>query len=464
MAPEARRAVTQGGAAGRVPPAGAALRRDRPRGRPGAPAAAGLAWPVRRTQPRGREPGLDSRVPGGRGEGGPGGRDGGERRVGTGAPTRRMPAQPGETQQARTRQAAGPRDGAREGREGSPPGRERAARGPGRRNPRRSPAPGRWGALQGGLGVCIIVASAAVGTIATMVTRSTPGFLLGLFVEAGTVAAALAVRPRAGRMIFPVPVLSYLVGALISGIVFDRSTGHPRRRWPSARRSGSPTASSRWPSPPCWPCDHRRPLVPLAPPQDARAERSRRPPPAAGTGPVTPVGAVAAAPRRGGTRPGLAGGPGGSPDRPNPGQAAPRARGLSRTEGHRTAGHQEAAERRAAAAPRAGPGAPGWSRGPARGGPLRRVRRVRPAAGPAVRNRALQLLQRGVAEHQVLDAVVGTEVDLRLGLVAVAVGRTPRCPGRTCRGSPCPRATARAPGGSPVTGSPAAAPSAPGRA
>jgi hypothetical protein len=67
------------------------------------------------------------------------------------------------------------------------------------------------------------VASAAVGTIATMVTRSAPGFLLGLFVEAGTVVAALAVRPRAGRMIFPVPVLSYLVGALISGFVFNRT-------------------------------------------------------------------------------------------------------------------------------------------------------------------------------------------------------------------------------------------------
>jgi hypothetical protein len=69
------------------------------------------------------------------------------------------------------------------------------------------------------------VAGAALGTIATMVTRSAPGRLLGLFVIAATVVAALAVRPRAGRMILPVPVLAYVVGALISGIVFNRSAG-----------------------------------------------------------------------------------------------------------------------------------------------------------------------------------------------------------------------------------------------
>ena len=56
-----------------------------------------------------------------------------------------------------------------------------------------------------------------------MVTRTAPGPLLGLFVVAGAFAAALAVRPRAGRMIFPVPVLSYMVAALLSGVVYDRS-------------------------------------------------------------------------------------------------------------------------------------------------------------------------------------------------------------------------------------------------
>ncbi len=120
-----------------------------------------------------------------------------------------MPAQPGATQP----RAAQPR--------ARGVGEPRGARG--RRSARRPQGRGRWGALQGGLGVCIIVASAAVGTIATMVARSTPGLLLGLFVVAGTVAAALAVRPRAGRVILPVPVLSYLVAALISGVVYSRS-------------------------------------------------------------------------------------------------------------------------------------------------------------------------------------------------------------------------------------------------
>jgi hypothetical protein len=84
---------------------------------------------------------------------------------------------------------------------------------------------GPWGALQGGLGVCIIVASTAIGAIVTMVTDAMPGGLLGAFVVIGTIAAALAVRPRAGRMLLPVPVLSYLVAALVSGVIYNRGTG-----------------------------------------------------------------------------------------------------------------------------------------------------------------------------------------------------------------------------------------------
>jgi hypothetical protein len=106
-------------------------------------------------------------------------------------------------------------------------GAARSADGPrdarGRRRKSQQPRGPRWGALQGGLGVCIIVGSAAIGAIATIATRSEPGFLLGLLVVAGTAAAALAVRPRAGWMILPVPVLSYLVAALVSGVVSVRS-------------------------------------------------------------------------------------------------------------------------------------------------------------------------------------------------------------------------------------------------
>jgi hypothetical protein len=82
---------------------------------------------------------------------------------------------------------------------------------------------GQFGSLQGGLGVCLIVASTAIGAIATMATGRAPGFMLGVFVVIGTVVAALAVRPRAGRLFFPVPVLAYLVAALIAGIIYNRS-------------------------------------------------------------------------------------------------------------------------------------------------------------------------------------------------------------------------------------------------
>jgi hypothetical protein len=62
-----------------------------------------------------------------------------------------------------------------------------------------------------------------IGAIATIVTKSQPGSVLGLSVLAGTVAAALTVQPRTGRLIFPAPALSYLIAALGAGVVYDRS-------------------------------------------------------------------------------------------------------------------------------------------------------------------------------------------------------------------------------------------------
>ena len=231
-----------------------------------------------------------------------------------------------------------------------PPSRESG----GRRNSRRSPGPGRWGALQGGLGVCIIVASAALGTVATMVTRSAPGFLLGLFVAAGTVIAALAVRPRAGRMIFPVPVLSYLVGALVSGIIYNRSAG--------TSKTALAIGAAQWIANGFFAMALATVLAIVIITARWYLWRRRREVSRAPDWPVPPYTAVDAGVRRDWND---ADPPGGGGARPAPGPAS------------------------------------------------------RTAAG----NRALQLLQRGVAEHQVLDAVVGTEVDLRLGLVAVTIGR-----------------------------------------
>jgi hypothetical protein len=121
-------------------------------------------------------------------------------------------------------QPGGRRPGAGLADAGRDAGRPRDVRG--QRHPPRGP--GRWGTWQGGLGVCIVIASAAAGAIGTILTRREPGFLLELLVVAGTVAAALAVRPRAGRMLLPVPVLAYLVAALLSGVIFDRAADSSR--------------------------------------------------------------------------------------------------------------------------------------------------------------------------------------------------------------------------------------------
>jgi uncharacterized protein DUF6542 len=97
-------------------------------------------------------------------------------------------------------------------------------RAPGPRGSRSGSRQRRWGSLRGGAGVSIVAASAALGAVITIAHRAQPGRALGVCIVAGTVIAALAVRPRAGRLIFPVPVLSYLIAALIAGIAYNRST------------------------------------------------------------------------------------------------------------------------------------------------------------------------------------------------------------------------------------------------
>jgi hypothetical protein len=124
------------------------------------------------------------------------------------------------------------------------------------------------------------VGSAVIGAIATIVTQAEPGSVLGLFVLAGTVAAALTVQPRGGRLIFPVPVLCYLGAALAAGVVYDRSSNKTELAvgaaqwiangffvmvlstllaialttvrwfmWRRDQRGAGPTASPDWPAP-----------------------------------------------------------------------------------------------------------------------------------------------------------------------------------------------------------------------
>lgn len=188
------------------------------------------------------------------------------------APTGRLPA-PDATQPGRMpRQDGGLR------RTGRPPGG--------------APGPGGLrlgGSLSGGLGVAIVAASTALGASATMLTGKEPGSILGIFVIIGTLAATVAVRPQAGRILLPVPTLAYLVAAMVTGVIYDHSADVSKTalavdaaqwiangfvamliatllavvvvtlRWSSWRRSRPAVAAPAWPAGPTAQQDRRPP-------------------------------------------------------------------------------------------------------------------------------------------------------------------------------------------------------------
>jgi hypothetical protein len=84
--------------------------------------------------------------------------------------------------------------------------------------------PGLWGSRPGRLGVFLVIGCAALGMLATVLSRTEPGSVLGVLVVAGTVAATLAVRPRAAYLVIPVPALAYVVAATIAGLIHDRAS------------------------------------------------------------------------------------------------------------------------------------------------------------------------------------------------------------------------------------------------
>jgi hypothetical protein len=79
-----------------------------------------------------------------------------------------------------------------------------------------------WGTRPGRLGVFAVIGATLLGLVITLLSGTEPGVILGVFLVAGTLAAATAVRPGAVYLIFPVPALAYAVAAVIAGFVHDR--------------------------------------------------------------------------------------------------------------------------------------------------------------------------------------------------------------------------------------------------
>jgi hypothetical protein len=86
----------------------------------------------------------------------------------------------------------------------------------------------RWGGLPAGRGIVVVIATTALGTVATIVTGSDPGFVLGFCLVIGAIAASLAVRPGAVYRIIPAPSIAYVVGAFIAGLIHDGGTDASR--------------------------------------------------------------------------------------------------------------------------------------------------------------------------------------------------------------------------------------------
>ena len=100
-----------------------------------------------------------------------------------------------------------------------------AARTPGRepREPRRRGVRERWGTYSAGLGLLILGGTALAGAILTILERSDPGGLLGVFLVLGTVLSGLAVRARSAYLLIPAPILCWVVTATLAGAINDRA-------------------------------------------------------------------------------------------------------------------------------------------------------------------------------------------------------------------------------------------------
>jgi hypothetical protein len=94
-----------------------------------------------------------------------------------------------------------------------------------------TPALGWLGRLPVGRAVVIFAGAVLLGTILTLAMGQDPGFLLGLFLILGSVAAAVAVRSGAVHTFIPLPALAYLVAAILTGMVHDSGSPNSSRQF-----------------------------------------------------------------------------------------------------------------------------------------------------------------------------------------------------------------------------------------
>ena len=70
--------------------------------------------------------------------------------------------------------------------------------------------------------VLVLLGAALLGLIGTVVIGRDPGFLIGLSILVGSVAAAIGTR-RAVHRLIPLPALSYLVATFVAGYLHDKA-------------------------------------------------------------------------------------------------------------------------------------------------------------------------------------------------------------------------------------------------
>lgn len=79
--------------------------------------------------------------------------------------------------------------------------------------------------------VLVLTGTVLAGTILTIVMGQEPGFLLGLFLILGSVAATATVRRGGAHKFIPLPALAYLVAATLTGMAHDSGSLNSSRQF-----------------------------------------------------------------------------------------------------------------------------------------------------------------------------------------------------------------------------------------